>query len=86
MHACPICNQPMRPNALLCLTHYSMVPVALQRQVILRGKQLLTALKGGNPRLMQQHSKLYRQACETAVAFVRGKVERAAACVQAVAK
>lgn len=77
MTTCPICNEPMRPNALLCLPHYAMVPVALQRQVILRGNQVRRAIQGGNPRLMQAHGRLYRQACATAIESVRAKVERA---------
>ena len=73
---CPLCSAPMSPNAILCLTHWARVPMAYQRQVLVRRNQVARALSGANPMLLAKAAKLYRQACETAVESVR---ERASA-------
>lgn len=76
MNPCPICARAMPSNAVMCLEHYALAPWPLQRQLLVRRNQLARALNGKSPRLLADASRLYRQACNTAIEAVRVKVER----------
>lgn len=67
----PNCNNHCSPNAVMCVTCWARVPMAYQRQVLIRRNQANRAIR--NPTLLMARLKAYRQACRVAIEFVSGR-------------
>ena len=71
---CPACPNCMPPSAVLCPACWRRVPRAYRLRVKVRAEGVARAVRGNNVALIAVHMRLYRQACEAAVGFLKREV------------
>jgi hypothetical protein len=69
---CPVpsCTNTRHVSKVMCVACWARVPMACQRQVLLRRNQVARAVKGKSARLISEYLRAYKKACDFAIAAV----------------